>query len=43
MSHLVILAHPLIWRRAMGLGALRIDLQRVRVLGQSPIDSAPEV
>ena len=36
-SHLVLSVSPIIWRRATELGALRVDLQRVRVLDQSPL------
>ena len=36
-SHLVLSVSPKIWRRATELGALRVDLQRVKVMDQSPL------
>lgn len=36
-SHVVLTASPTIWQRALRLGSLRIDLQRVKVEDQSPL------
>lgn len=36
-GHIVISTSPIVWRRALELGALHVDLQRVRIADQSPL------
>lgn len=36
-SHIVVSTSPRIWRRALELGALHVDLQRIRIADQSPL------